>query len=76
MLTVELCMGTACHLMGTQDLMDALDSLPAEMRLQIEVKGITCYKNCGKGPNVKINGELLNNATPEKLKEVLQEKLQ
>jgi NADH:ubiquinone oxidoreductase subunit E len=76
MLTVELCMGTACHLMGAQELMDAVDSLPVEMRLQIEVKGITCHKKCGKGPNVKINGELLNNATPEKLKEVLQNKLQ
>ena len=32
MVTVELCMGTSCHLMGTQELMDALDGLPAEQR--------------------------------------------
>ena len=75
MLTVEICMGTSCHLMGTQDLMDVMDALPAEQRLQIEIKGITCFNNCGKGPNVRINGELLGNATPERLLEALQANL-
>ena len=51
MLTVELCMGTSCHLMGVQDLVAVLETLPAEQREQIEIKGVTCFKNCGKGPN-------------------------
>ncbi|NMC31004.1 MAG: hypothetical protein GYA36_00920 [Veillonellaceae bacterium] len=72
MVTVELCMGTSCHLMGTQELMDVLDSLPPEQRRQLEIKGVTCFKNCGKGPNVRINGVLLENATPDSLLEVLQ----
>lgn len=75
MLTVEICMGTSCHLMGTQDLMDVLDALPAEQRKLLEIKGVTCFKKCGKGPNVRINGELLENATPELLLEVLQANL-
>ena len=75
MVTLELCMGTSCHLMGTQELMDALDGLPAEQRQQLEIKGVTCFRNCGKGPNVRINGVLLENATPDRLLEVLQTNL-
>ncbi len=76
MLTIEICMGTSCHLMGTQDLVDVLDALSEDQRKQIEIKGVTCFKNCGKGPNIRINGELLNNASPERLLEVLQANLQ
>jgi NADH:ubiquinone oxidoreductase subunit E len=61
--------------MGTQDLMDILDALPVDQRRQIEIKGVTCFKNCGKGPTVRINGELLGNVTPELLLEVLQNNL-
>ena len=75
MVTVELCMGTSCHLMGTQELMDALDGLPVEQRQQLEIKGVTCFRNCSKGPNVRINGMLLENATPDRLLEVLQNNL-
>jgi len=76
MLIVEICMGTCCHLMGAQDLLDVLDALPADQRRLIEFKGVTCFKNCGKGPSVKINGNFLANATPELLLEVLQTNLQ
>ena len=75
MLTVEICLGTSCHLLGNQDLMAVIDALPAEQRQQIEVKGVTCFKNCGKGPNIKINGIFLTPATPELLLEVLQSNL-
>lgn len=72
MITVEICMGTSCHLMGVQDLMVVLDSLPESQRCQIELKAVTCFKHCGKGPNVRINGELLTNVTPDRLLESLQ----
>ena len=75
MVVVEICMGTACHLMGTQGLMDVLDSLPQDMRRCIEVKGITCLNSCGKGPNIKINGSLLTNLTPDALLDALQDSL-
>jgi NADH:ubiquinone oxidoreductase subunit E len=72
MLTVEICMGTSCHLMGAQDLISILESLPASQREQVEIKGVTCFKNCGKGPSVRINGELISNATPDRLLEIIQ----
>ena len=75
MVTVEICMGTSCHLLGSQDLLDAIEALPSEQRQLIEVKGITCFKSCGKGPNVKINGVLRNGVTPDILLEALQNNL-
>jgi NADH:ubiquinone oxidoreductase subunit E len=75
MMTVEICLGTACHLMGTQDLMDVLDALPPDMRQRIEIKGITCLNSCGKGPNIRINGSLLTDVTPDALLEALQDSL-
>ena len=71
MLTVEICLGTSCHLMGAQDLVDAIEALPAEVRREIEVKGVTCFKNCGKGPNIRINGELVGQATPDRIIELI-----
>ena len=48
MLTVEICMGTSCHLMGSQDLLAVIEALPAEQRQLIEVKGVTCFKKLWK----------------------------
>lgn len=75
MLTLEICMGTSCHLMGTQDLMAVIDSLSADQRDRIELKGGTCLKNCGKGPNIRINGVVIGNVTPDRLLEILQANL-
>lgn len=75
MVTVEICMGTACHLMGMQELMDVLDLLPQDMRQNIEVKGITCLNSCGKGPNIRLNGNLLTDVTPDSLLDALTDSL-
>lgn len=75
MLTVEICMGTSCHLMGSQDLLAVLDELPSDQRQLIELKGVTCFKSCGKGPNVRVNGTLMNNATPENLLALIKDNL-
>ena len=75
MWTVELCMGTSCHLMGFQDLVAVLETLPAEPRPQLAIKEITRNKNSGKSPNIRINGELISNATPDRMLEILQANL-
>lgn len=72
---VEMCMGTSCHLLGAQDLMEALDTLPLEKRSLIELKGATCLKSCRKGPNVRINGEMFSEITPERFLTVIEENL-
>ena len=72
-LVVEICAGTSCYLLGSQDLIDAVETLPPEKRSKIELRGITCLKACGRGPNVRIRGVVLSNMTPERLLQILED---
>lgn len=66
-LTVEICIGTSCHLLGTEDLLNTMKRLPPEKLAHIDLEAVTCLKNCGNGPNVRINGVVMSDMTPEKL---------
>jgi NADH:ubiquinone oxidoreductase subunit E len=68
---VEICLGTSCHLLGSHDLVLALEQLPPEMKNTIEVIGVTCLKGCGPGPSVRINGVLHHAVTPDRLCELI-----
>ncbi|MDU2066359.1 MAG: NAD(P)H-dependent oxidoreductase subunit E [Sporomusaceae bacterium] len=70
---IEICLGTSCHLLGAEDVLDAVKRLPPEKQEKIQLEAVTCLKNCGKGPNVKVNGMLLSDVTPEKLLGVIEE---
>ena len=74
-LQVEVCIGTSCYLLGAQDLIDAIDEMPADEKEMIDLVGTTCLKSCGKGPNVRINGVTIPNVTPEHLIEILQDNI-
>lgn len=69
---VEVCIGTSCHLLGAEDLLHALENLPAEKQERLQVQGITCLKACGQGPNVRIQQQVFTNMTPDKLLEILE----
>ena len=74
-LVVEICAGTSCYLLGSQDLIDAIESLPLEKRARIDLQGASCLKACGNGPNVRIKGVVLSNMTPERLLQILDDNL-
>ena len=74
-LTVEICVGTGCCLMGSQDLLDAVETLPEDKRKQIDLSEASCLKGCRKGPSVRIAEDVLSGMTPDKLLEILNEKL-
>lgn len=74
-LIVEICAGTSCYLLGSQDLIDALETLPPEKRSKIDLRGITCLKSCGQGPNVRIKGVVLSNMTPDRLLQAIEDNL-
>jgi NADH:ubiquinone oxidoreductase subunit E len=70
---IESCMGTACHILGGEDLLETIKRLPKEILNQTKVRAVTCLQHCGKGPNVRINGQILTNMTPEGLLQVIQD---
>lgn len=72
---LEICMGTSCCLMGSQGLRDAVEALPAEKRRYIEVSEPSCLKGCRKSPSVRIDGDVHSDMTPDRLMEILKEKL-
>ena len=72
-LEMEICMGTSCHLLGAQDLIDVIETLPAETKAKIVLTGATCLQSCGKGPSIRVNGLVLSNMTPERLLQIIED---
>lgn len=70
-LVIEICVGSACYLLGAQDLLEMIENLPPETKEKIDLRGASCLKACGKGPNIKVNGELISNVTPQKLMDII-----
>lgn len=75
MVKVEICKGTSCHLLGSQDLIEAVESLPVDRREQIDLGTIDCLKSCRQGPNVRIGGTVFSEMSSEKLLSLLEEKI-
>ncbi|MDT8900999.1 NAD(P)H-dependent oxidoreductase subunit E [Anaeroselena agilis] len=74
-LRIEVCLGTSCHLMGAQDIIDAIENLPPDKRSKIDLRGVTCLKTCRKGPNARVNGIILSEITPERILTVIEDNL-
>lgn len=70
-ITVELCAGTACHVMGAHALNVLLKKMAPQLRKTIKVKMVQCLGNCGQGPNVRIEGTLYSRVTTERLLELI-----
>lgn len=75
-ITVELCMGTTCFVMGSSALPDFLDSLSPEQRSAVVVKHSPCMGLCkdqkyGKAPYARVDGEVISSANALKLAEAI-----
>lgn len=66
-LKIEVCVGTSCHLMGSNLIIEYLERLSEKVKAQLEIKYISCMNNCSQGPQVKVGNCQLANATPELL---------
>lgn len=73
MINLEICLGTACHLMGSEEIFSSIEKLPQNLRAKIIVKGMHCLGACDQGPNVRLNGTIYHQMTPLKLAELLAE---
>ncbi len=78
---VQICVGTACHIMGAADLITIEDLLAEPLRDRVEVKGVTCIglckdETCGKPPFVIIDGETLSEATLDKVLRCIEQQVQ
>ncbi|MHC1786454.1 MAG: NAD(P)H-dependent oxidoreductase subunit E [Christensenellales bacterium] len=72
-ITVEVCAGTHCTMMGSMDIIDAVHSLE-EIRqemadaCEVEVSAVPCMNLCKgsvHGPFVRVDGQLIEQAENE-----------
>ena len=68
---IEVCIGTSSHLLGSEDILEVINSLPPMMRQYVEMSGMSCLSQCGKGPNVRIDGILYSGITPQKIRSII-----
>lgn len=59
---ITVCIGSSCHLKGSKQIVDQLQSLVTQHGLQNEVElcGAFCMGNCTNGVNVMIDDELFS----------------
>ncbi len=66
---ITICVGSSCHLKGSRQVVEKLQSLVAQHRLQNDVAlcGAFCMGNCTRGVSVMLDGELFS-LRPEDVK--------
>lgn len=64
---IEICMGSSCFSRGNRKNLEVLKSYLKDNGLEskVSLKGALCWGKCAEGPNIKINGELVDSMTPE-----------
>jgi NADH:ubiquinone oxidoreductase subunit E len=72
---VKVCAGTSCHLMGNQEIIEALENMPDQDLSRIEMGYTSCFGACEKGPCVLVGDKIIYKATPEKVLQVIKEEL-
>ena len=70
---VKVCLGTTCFVMGSSNLQELIDLVPKKYGEDVEVAGSPCLGLCSidwefsKAPYVKVNDEVIKEATVEKV---------
>ena len=71
---LEICCGTTCYMLGANCLLNIENEMPSELRGKADVRALPCLGLCNEkelsgAPYVKLNGEVIESATAEKIYE-------
>lgn len=78
---VKVCLGTTCFVMGSSYLQELIDIVPKKYGDKVEVTGSNCLGLCSinweysKAPYVKVDDEVVQEATVEKVLNAIERKL-
>ena len=81
-ISVKVCLGTTCFVMGSSNLQELLDLVPRKYGEKVEVMGVPCLGMCSinwefsRAPYVKVDDDLVSEATVEKVLAAIDTKLQ
>lgn len=73
---VSICIGSACHLKGSREVIQKLQKLVAEHKLEdkVDLNGDFCSGNCLKGVCVTVDGTLFS-VKPETAEEFFEKEI-
>ena len=72
MVFVQVCVGSSCHLKGSQDIVEMLEAAVERYQLEDEVvlSGSFCIGKCNRvGVTVQVDDEIHTGVTPENFRE-------
>lgn len=80
MITLKICQGTTCYVMGAAHLASLATQLPEDLRGHVHVMGCRCLGLCldgafGGAPYVMIDDEVLAEATPDSVLAALRQRM-
>lgn len=79
-ISIEICLGTTCFVMGASKLQDLESLIPPKYKCLVDVKAATCLDLCKnstymKAPFVKVDGEIVSEANVEKILKIIESKV-
>lgn len=80
-ISVKVCIGTTCFVMGGANLQELNEIIPKKYGDRVEVTGSNCLGLCSinwessKAPYVKVDDEIVSEATVEKVIEAIDKKI-
>lgn len=80
-ISVQVCLGTTCFVMGSANLQELIDLVPRKYGDKVEVTGANCLGLCSieweysKAPYVKVDDDVIKEATVEKVLAAIDEKI-
>ncbi|TCT16169.1 NADH dehydrogenase subunit E [Natranaerovirga pectinivora] len=68
-MVIEVCVGSACHLKGSYEIISKIESLVQESFLedQITIKAAFCLGHCTEAVSVKVNQDKIYSLEPNKV---------
>lgn len=76
-MVISVCVGSSCHLKGSYDIIQALTKKIEKNNLKnkIELKASFCLGNCMNGVSMKIDDELVSNASVDTIDEIFEKQI-
>lgn len=77
MVTISICIGSACHLRGAHSVLEAFTALleKYKVRGRVDIEGSFCQGNCTEGVVIKINDEVITNVAKDKVHDIFTSKV-
>lgn len=73
---MEICLGSSCFSRGNRDVVQYIKEYLRKNHLDDKVvfKGARCLGHCSNGPNLVINGTVIEGVTTDRIEKILEEK--